>query len=80
MLQVVNRWQVDVTLSDGSKVRVWISGHHITNVLGTLGGMWFSNDMEISVTSVHVHASTDLRQPVVTTGTVTSAPYARPSA
>lgn len=53
MMQVIPKWQVDVTLSDGREVTVWVSDHFASNVLRTVAGIDFA-PFPVSVQSMRV--------------------------
>lgn len=56
MLQIIPRWQVDVTLSNGKHQAFWISDSHIANVLRQVAMMSFSVDLAVDIASVRVSA------------------------
>lgn len=54
MLQVMPKWQVDVTLSNGVRRSVWISDTFIANVLRQVATMSFDANPLVSVDGVSV--------------------------
>lgn len=54
MLQVIPKWQVDVTLSSGVRRSIWISDHFAENVLRTVAGITFDANPLVRVDGISV--------------------------
>lgn len=60
MLQLVPKWRIEVSLSNGQRPCIWISDVFLENALRKLADMSFTDDPMVRVVGVRVGAaSTD---------------------
>ena len=54
MFQVVPKWQIDLVLSDGARLSIWISDNHVANVLRQVSTISFSKDGLVHIAEIKI--------------------------